>query len=131
MEGSRKKPVMLGVIFVCLSTAGVVTYMTMPEGPGQPRSYLLKCKNPDCGAEYKIGSGEYTGFAREHIDTKTDNPTGMACKKCGKETAYRIVKCDKCGEVFFYHYDGKDFADRCPKCGCSKVEDDWKRKTAQ
>jgi len=51
---------------------------------------------------------------------------GMECTQCGKTTAFRAVKCEKCGNVFLYGAQGLDYADRCPKCRYSKKEQDRK-----
>lgn len=124
----RKKPIMIGVIVVSLVGAGIVYYMTKPEGSYLPSSYLMKCK--ECGAVYKVSREDYLDYVREHRDPGSDTLPAMVCEECDREDAFRAVKC-KCGEVFFYNLDPDDYPDRCPECGFSKAEDKWKKKTAE
>ena len=128
MEESRKKPIMIGVIVVCLTVAGAVTYMNTSSDNPLKGKYLLKCK--ECGAEFKISKKDYVEYVREHTTPDARREPPLPCEQCNKEAAARAVKC-KCGEVFYYHPDGKDFADRCPKCQYSAQEEDWKKRTAE
>ena len=56
----------------------------------------------------------------------------VTCKKCGKESILKAVKCEKCQAVFFYVFGNvEDYADRCPECGFSKSEDERKESSKQ
>lgn len=85
----------------------------------------VKCKNPDCGAEYQMGKREYFRYLQKNMDpAKFMQTPALPCNECGQESIYRAVKCAKCGKVFFYGAAGRgDFADRCSECGYSKTED--------
>jgi predicted Zn-ribbon and HTH transcriptional regulator len=94
----------------------------------------IKCTNPACGAAYSMDKKAYFQQVEEK---KQSNPVlvmlptapPLTCTQCGKDTAFRAVKCEKCGHVFRYgSRKGKsfDFADRCPECGYSKIEADRK-----
>jgi len=97
--------------------------------PGE--SIYIKCDNPECGAVYQMDKKDY--FKQKEEKTQANRVPGMrptvppiSCRECGKETAFRAVKCEKCGHVFFYGArkgTGPGFADRCPKCGFSKDEE--------
>lgn len=99
-------------------------------------SIYIKCDNPECGAVYQMDQKDY--FKQREEKTQANRVPGMrptvppiTCRECGKEAAFRAVKCEKCEHVFFYGArkgTGPGFADRCPKCGFSKDEED--RRTA-
>ena len=135
MDESRKKPIMIAVILICLVAAGAVTYMTRSKGPGdvdtipEGEKVWIKCNNPACKAEYQMSKKEYFKYLEEHIDPRSLTTPGIVCKKCGKKSAYRAEKCPKCGTIFFRGQKPGDFADRCPKCGFSATEE--KRKKAK
>ena len=131
MEESKKKPVMIGVIVGCLVLAGAITYFTrsgggggIPEEFGQ-KSTLMLCRNPDCENSWEMNLKEYYEMVEKF---RIENPTLMAdpaaiCPKCGEESGYQAVKCEKCGLVFEKGSSGpRDFEDRCPKCKFSKIE---------
>jgi len=133
MEESRKKPILLGVIVVCLVVAGVITYTTWtPGGPsgidaGIDASEMtwVKCRNPACEAEYQISLREYFKYidAERAKDPSTLATPPLICEKCGQDSVYRAIKCESCGLVFETGLGSKeDFADRCPKCGHSRFE---------
>jgi len=95
--------------------------------------YWVKCNNPACKSTYQIDKKDYY----EQIEEKMRaNPMAMVtppltCKECGEQSALRAVKCEKCGQVFFYGADPTDFADRCPECGHSKTESERKARAVQ
>ncbi len=64
MEESKKKPIMIGVIVVCLAVAVIITYSRYSGGGGIddiPEGEMIwaKCNNPNCKAEYQIGLKAY------------------------------------------------------------------------
>jgi len=90
----------------------------------------VKCNSPDCAAAYRISEQDYYQQIEERVKA---NPMALVtpaltCKRCGKESVYRAVKCEKCGHMFFYG-NPNDFNDRCPKCGYSKMENERKKRT--
>jgi len=134
MVGSVKKPVLIGIIVLCLAVAAAVTYKSRSRDQGGIESIpademmWVKCNNPQCKAEYQIPKREYFQFIEKNVDPMATRPPGMRCKECGKDSVYRAVKCPKCGTVFFYGVAGpSDFADRCPNCKFSETEDSRKR----
>jgi len=94
----------------------------------------VQCSAPGCGAVCQMDRREYFGQvdARRQADPRLESlPTAppLTCPTCGKETAWRAVKCQTCGHVFPYGVRTSkefDYADRCPKCGTSKIEQDRK-----
>ena len=130
MEDSKKKPIMVVVVLVCLGLAGAVTYMSRTESGGaesleRGEMMWVKCNNPDCGAEYQIDTKDYLMYIQEHMKGMSTPP--LVCKECGKKSVYKAVKCGKCGLIFFSGTVSEDIADRCPECGFSKTEDDRKK----
>jgi hypothetical protein len=87
----------------------------------------VMCSDPNCGAEYEITKREYFLYIETHSDSTMMEAPLLPCKKCGQETVYRAVKCEKCGLVFKMGSKPFDFEDRCPACGHSKIEQDRRR----
>ena len=134
MEEGKKKTVMIVVIVVCLVAAGVIFKATRPKSQGREsfrgQQTWVKCSNPDCGEEYEMDKAEYFKQVEEaaRANPGVEPPTPIVCKKCGEESLYRVVKCAKCGKIFFYGSAGAgDFADRC-KCGFSQIEENRRKK---
>ena len=105
--------------------------MKSSKGPDlqtfKDKSTWVKCREPQCGAEYQMNLKEYFVHMEEHADPRSLLPPPLVCKKCGQKSVYRAVKCEKCGLVFERGTVPRDFADRCPKCAYSKVEEARKR----
>jgi ribosomal protein S27E len=123
MEKTRKNQIMLGVIIVCLIVAAGVTLITRRRS-GIPKRFAgvqiwVKCR--DCGAAWQISKKHYFEYQEKHDDPQKAGAPAMPCKECGHKSAYRAVKCEKCGEVFEYGSRPGKFFDRCPKCGYSKM----------
>jgi hypothetical protein len=64
MEDSRKKPIMIGVIVVCLIVAGLITFAKRSGSksgidsiPDEKMTWV-KCNNPSCKAEYQMSEKE-------------------------------------------------------------------------
>ncbi|MFQ6036845.1 MAG: hypothetical protein ACE5NM_13480 [Sedimentisphaerales bacterium] len=140
MLAGLAKPVMLVIIVVCFTLAVVIFIKTQSGGSGGIETikrgeelYWVKCNNKKCNAEYQMDKRDYY----EQIEEKMKaNPMAMVtppltCKECGEQSLLRAVKCEKCGQVFFYGADPTDFADRCPECGHSKTEAERKARAAQ
>ena len=91
----------------------------------------VKCKNPDCEAEYQMSQTTYYEYLRKHRDPASPQAPSPVCKVCGQESIALAVKCEKCGSVFFKGAVPHDFADRCPKCNYSKTEEERKKARQQ
>ena len=135
MEDSRKKPIMIGVIVVCLVGAGLYTFARRGGGGGGissiPESEMIwvKCNNPDCKAEYQMSKREYYEEQKKLFNPVARTTPPLTCKECGKASLYKAVKCENCGYVFIEGISGQnDFSDRCPKCKHSATEDSRKRR---
>lgn len=136
MEESKKKPIMVGVIVVCLGVAAIITWSRYTGGGGGiddiPEGNMIwaKCNNPNCKAEYQTSERAYQKYMLEHAQPMAPNapPTPMVCEKCGEQSAYRAGKCGNpdCGVVFFWNSVPNDHADRCPECGRSETEESRK-----
>lgn len=128
MDEEKRKPIMIGVIVVCLIGACVVLFNTLSGGEGginsipEGEATWVKCNNPACNAEYQMSKREYFKELQKANPTAMSQPA-LVCKECGKKSLYRAVKCENCGKVFFWHASGaNDFADRCPHCKYSAEE---------
>jgi hypothetical protein len=137
MEESKKKPIMIAVIVVCLAAAGAITWKTtskkrytLDEIPDDRMSWV-KCRNPDCGAEYQIRLKDYYRYIEEHGDPSVMMVPALICKTCEEESVYAAVKCEKCETVFEKGWKRGDFEDRCPKCDYSKIETDRREAAAR
>ncbi len=131
MEESKKKPIMIGVIIVCLAVAGIYTYSrhsgsgyTMDSIPDEEMIWV-KCANDSCGATYQMSKKAYFKYIEENAQTMSPTAPPLVCEKCGEQSGYRAEKCTNpaCGIVFFRGAVPNDFADRCPECGHSKTEE--------
>ena len=133
MEESKKKPIMIAIIVVCLILAAAIALKTGTgdssgvEGLKRGEMIWAKCSNPDCGAEYQIDKKDYFEYVQEHQDPMAQYAPPLVCKECGEESLYRAVKCPKCEIVFFRGAVTNDFADRCPECGYSQTEEGRKK----
>jgi len=139
MEESKKKPIMIGVIVVCLAVAGIITY-SRRSGSGDGIDSIsddemiwAKCNNPACKAEYETSAKGYFKYMNEHASPMALTAPPLICKECGEPSVYRAEKCENpdCGIVFIQGSSGQgDFADRCPKCKQSATEESRKRRKA-
>lgn len=133
MEDSKKKPIMIGVIAVCLVVAGLVTYARRGGGGGSGIEGLsdtkmtwVKCNNPSCKAEYEMSEKAYFKGQQERLNPMARTTPALTCEKCSKDSLYRAVKCvnPSCGIIFIRGISGQDdFFDRCPKCKQSETEE--------
>ena len=138
MEDSRKKPIMIGVIVVCLVVAGLITFARRSGGGGgidaipDDKMTWVKCNNPACKAEYQMGERQYFKEIQERLNPLANAAPPLICKKCGEPSVFRAAKCANpdCGVVFFRDSVPNDFPDRCPECGRSETEEIRKKRKA-
>ena len=137
MEDSRKKPIMIGVIVVCLVVAGLITFARRGGGGGggldtipSDQMTWVKCNNPGCNAEYEMSEREFYKLQQERLNPMARTAPPLTCEKCGKDSIYKAEKCanPSCGTVFISGSVPNDFADRCPKCKQSATEEIRKRR---
>jgi len=129
MDEAKKKPLMIGLIVVCLVVAVAVTIKTWsPDNRGVPGSLKeepmwVMCRNPACKATYEMSMYDYyktiEDYLAAHPGIQIAPP--LKCKECGKNSIYAAVKCEKCGNIFEKALKPGDFEDRC-KCGFSLIE---------
>jgi predicted Zn-ribbon and HTH transcriptional regulator len=109
------------------------------SGPGsseireavQSSGIWMLCENPDCEAAYEITVEEFANLVRAKgvmLGPNVMSQLAFTCKVCGQETAYRGMKCPKCGTLFIKEEVPGDYADRCPECGYSAIEEAIKAK---
>jgi hypothetical protein len=134
MEDSRKKPIMIGVIVVCLIVAGLITFAKRSGSksgidsiPDEKMTWV-KCNNPSCKAEYQMSEKEYFKQMEGRFNPMARTTPALTCKECGKDSLYRAIKCPYCGTVFFRDSVPNDLFDRCPKCGKSATEESRKKR---
>jgi hypothetical protein len=138
MEESKKKPIMIGVIVVCLGVAGAI-FLGTGGGSGDTIDSIsdeemiwAKCNNPACKAEYQTSKKGYFKYVEEHANPMAQTAPPMVCEKCGEPSVFRAEKCmnPDCGIVFLRGAVPNDFADRCPECKRSETEEIRKRRRA-
>jgi predicted Zn-ribbon and HTH transcriptional regulator len=88
-----------------------------------PATTWVKCRNPACEAEYQIDTRKYYEYIEKHADPSTLAIPPLVCEKCGEESVYQAVKCEKCALVFERGWKRGDYEDRCPDCDFSKIEE--------
>jgi len=139
MEDSRKKPIMIAVIVVCLGVAGAVTYLRSAGSGGgvdslpDDKMTWVKCNNPQCKTDYQMSEKEYFKEIQARINPATMLSTpALVCQKCGKPSVYKAEKCGNpnCGHVFLSGSVPNDFPDRCPDCKRSETEEIRKARKA-
>jgi hypothetical protein len=133
MPENMKKPILIGIVLLCLASAGAITLLTRSERSGIPKSFAtemtwVKCRNPQCAAEYQITKKQYFLYVEKNQDWAAAGAPALICQECAEPAVYRAVKCGNCGLVFEMGTVPLDFQDRCPKCGFSKIEHDRKHR---
>jgi len=132
MDDQKKKLIQIIAIVALLIVAIGIFVMTNGGGGSKvksPDEFALLCANPKCGHSEVISRDEY-----KEMLSDTPNPMMMMpgqqisfdCPECGKKTMFKASKCEKCENIFFPNYQSKDFYDRCPECGFSKIEESRK-----
>jgi predicted RNA-binding Zn-ribbon protein involved in translation (DUF1610 family) len=131
MDESKKKPLMIGIIVVCLVAAGAIFWFTRSGGggsiddiPDDEMTWVI-CLNKSCNATYQIPLKQYYKTISEATVNPMGPPPALTCKECGKAMVYKAEKCQNpaCGIVFRSGSVPNDFQDRCPKCGKSATEE--------
>ena len=136
MEDSKKKPIMIGVIVVCLIVAGLITFARRGGGDGgldsipDDKMTWVKCNNPSCKAEYEMSEKQYFKGLEERFNPMARTAPALTCEKCSKDSLFRALKCPYCGVVFFRDSVPNDLFDRCPKCKKSETEEIRKKRMA-
>jgi len=138
MEDSKKKPIMIAVIVVCLGVAGAVTFLRSGSSGGindipNDKMTWVKCNNPACNAEYEMSEKQYYKEIQERLNPASMMATpALICQKCGKPSVYKAYKCGNpsCGKVFLANSVPNDFPDRCPECKRSETEEIRKARKA-
>jgi hypothetical protein len=130
MEEGKKKTILIAVIVVCLGSAGAITFFTRSGSSakdglaamkrGTPQ--WLKCRNPDCEAEYTMDQKDYFTALRDNQDPMSMVAPALVCNECSEESIYGANKCEKCEIVSELNSVPGDFSDRCPECKYSKIE---------
>jgi predicted Zn-ribbon and HTH transcriptional regulator len=131
MEEGKKKMVMVAVAVICLLLAGVITAVRLMKPKAGtvdsiPDSEMIwvKCINPKCNATYEMSLKKYMLAMQSDNTPLMDGATKfIKCEKCGKNSIVKAIKCEKCGYVFAEGEVPRDYYDRCPKCGYSKIEE--------
>lgn len=138
MEESKKKPIMIIVIVLCLGAAGAIFWGT-GGGSGDTIDSIsdeemiwAKCNNPACKAEYQTSKKGYFKYVSDHANPMAPTAPPMVCEKCGEQSVFRAEKCmnPDCGIVFLRGTVPNDFADRCPECKRSETEEIRKKRRA-
>ena len=116
-----EKKVSYMLIISCLILATGIFLLSTKKSGGldsldASEKLWMICVDKGCNATFEVNKVEYFKWIRE-------NRVGLyippkVCEKCGKESAFRAIKCDKCDFVFAF-----TSTDRCPKCNYSKIED--------
>ena len=129
MDENVKKILLIAVAVACIAAAGIIMYKTMGGGgggaaPGQASGKIwVKCNNPKCGNEYQISAKEYNDFVMTNGGPRQFLMSGavpMKCPKCNEASAFKAMKCEKCGKVFFPGSVENKPEDTCPGCGFSQ-----------
>ena len=137
MDESKKKPLMIGIIVLCLAVAVGVTVKRSSQKSGgiesisEERMTWILCRNPDCEASYEMPLKEYFKYARDNPDPMTGFVSVMKCGECGEDSVYVAYKCPKCGLVFEAGTVINDFSDRCPNPECKYSADEAGRHEAK
>lgn len=131
MDEGKKRQLMIGVTVVCLGLATAIAYMSRSGRSGLdsvPRGQMIwvKCGKADCGAEYQIDNKDYWEYIEEHRNPMSLSIPALVCRDCESKSVFRAVKCEKCGLIFFHGTVRGNFADTCPECGFSRMEEQRK-----
>jgi DNA-directed RNA polymerase subunit M/transcription elongation factor TFIIS len=132
MDEEIKKKVAIGIAIGCIAVAAAITIITSRGGSDGSKTVgqiQFLCVNPQCGNAFESNGEEINKQKGEGI-SMADMPP-VKCPKCGQDSAYAAIKCEKCGNIFIPNYDDPKEYDKCPKCGYSKDEQLKKKKGQQ
>lgn len=139
-EKQLKIALLVSVAVTVLLVAGFVIETLSSSGGGseirdaaRAGGIWMLCDNPDCEAAYEVTPEEFAELMKSKGPI-TLGPGVMSrltflCKECAQETAYRGMECPKCGVLFVKEPVVGDYADRCPECGYSAIEEIRRNKT--
>jgi len=139
MDQHNRQVALVSVAVACLACAALFIWRhaVASRGSGiatiaRGEMVLMKCTNPVCQTLYEMDKRDCFAQFEAQIRKRpmSQAPPALACRKCGRETAYRAIKCSQCSNVFFYGAKPNDYADRCPQCGHSQQEQDRKKRVA-
>jgi len=130
MEESRKKPIMIGVVIVCIALAVIITLANRKkdysvDSISDTKLIWVKCR--DCEEAYQTKLKDYLKYIQEHGVLGAPGAPPLICEKCGAEAVYEAVKCNKCGFIFEVGSVPNALRDTCPKCGYSETEEKRQR----
>jgi len=135
MDEDKKKIVMVVIVVACLGLAGAIVIKNFGGGSSSTSTaaqgpQVMLCVNPDCGHIFELTRDEMRLQMREkgRMMMGRGGPPVFTCPQCGEESAYQAIRCPKCSTVFIADYGTDDFADRCPECGYSAIEEKRKQK---
>jgi len=135
MDESKKKAVLIGVIFLCMAAAGAVTYMNLEPDPfrwiDEDATTWMFCRNRQCEHSFEMNLRGYFEFLEANADHRILIAPPLSCPECDEPSCYRAVKCAKCELVFEPGTVAGTFADCCPKCGFSQIEANRKAAAAE
>lgn len=131
MVEDKKKVVMIVIIVACLGLAAVIAVINLGGGDSGGGGGVAAagplptlCVNRDCGHIFEMTRDEHRQQMRERGRMMgRGGPPAFTCPQCGEESAYQANKCSKCNTVFIADYTSGDFADRCPECSYSAIEE--------
>jgi DNA-directed RNA polymerase subunit M/transcription elongation factor TFIIS len=129
MDEDVKKKVSIGIAIGFIVVAAAITYMTSMGGSKGPEALgqiQFLCINPQCNNAFEASGDEIDRQKKEGISMGDMPPT--KCPKCGQNSAFVAIKCEKCGNVFIPNYRNTKEYDKCPKCGYSKEEQSTQKK---
>jgi hypothetical protein len=129
MEEGTKKTVLIVVAAGCLAAAGAIVLSGRARsgadlGAFKGRTMLMICANEECGHQFEMDKKQYFEYHRRNVDPVSLVAPGVVCPQCGEQSGFRGVKCEKCGETFFYGTVSGTYRDTCPECGFSREEQD-------
>jgi len=136
MDQNNRKVALVGVAVVCLTCAAWFFWRSTAASRGggietidRREKVLMKCTNPVCQTLYEMDKRDCFEQLEAQIRKRpmSQATPALVCQKCGKETAYRAIKCGQCSHVFLHGAKRNDYADRCPQCRYSQQEQDRKK----
>ena len=133
MDEQAKKNLGIGLVLICLVVSGVIFYRSFfansTGGTAGNRDIALLCKT--CGG-FEISADEFRDLMSKQEPGMMMGMLGqqmtLDCPKCGKKTCYMAEKCEQCETIFVLgQAKDRNYPDRCPKCGFSRMEDRQKK----
>lgn len=127
MDEDKKKVVMIVIILFCIGLAAGITYWANTGGSGVEKATIpMACFNEECGYTTELTAKEFEELLEEKPTDSSSimsiAPSTFECPECGEMSLYPANKCEKCGEIFLTDPASRDYPDRCPNCGHSKME---------